>query len=258
MFQSNDDPGEIAAALIGPSAAVCELRQELALAGAVDVRVLITGEYGVGKRRLARLIHQRSVRAHGPFVAVRCADAADIPTRLFGDGRDIAGAVERADGGTLFLQDVEALPTCTQERLLHFLRAGEFQPVGSTEARRADVRVICATTAGNLQTSGANGFRTDLYYLLNTIYLRIPALRERREDVEPLLEFFTAYYARRSGLGIPELSNESRANCRTHHWPANLCQLQAAAAMFALPITTARPSDILESAARIVAAHRPS
>ena len=258
MFQSNDDPGEIAATLIGPSAAVRELRQELALAGAVDVRVLIAGEYGVGKRRLARLIHQRSVRAHGPFVAVRCKGAADIPTRLFGDGREIAGAVERADGGTLFLQDVDALPSCTQERLLHFLRAGEFQPVGSTEARRADVRVICATTARNLETSGTTGFRTDLYYLLNTLYLRIPALRERREDVEPLLEFFTAYYARRSGLGIPELSSESRANCRTHHWPANLCQLQAAAAMFALPITTVRSSDILESAARIVAAHRPS
>jgi DNA-binding NtrC family response regulator len=258
MFHSTDDPGEIAAALIGPSAAARELREELALAGAVGMRVLITGEYGVGKRRLARLIHQRSARADGPFVGVRCSDAAGLPARLWGNGRDITGAIERADAGTLFLQDVDALSPRMQEQLRQFLCSGEFQTVGSAESRSTDIRLVCSTTAGNIAKGGSNGFLPDLYYLLNTICIPIPPLRERREDVEPLLEFFTAYYARRNGVGVPDLTGESRASCRTHEWPANLCELQAAAAMFALPPSAARPTDILSSAAWLVASQRRS
>jgi DNA-binding NtrC family response regulator len=260
MFHASDEPGEIVATLIGPSAAIREIREDAVLASTVDARILIAGEYGVGKRRLARLIHQQSLRSTGPFVTIRCSGLPDLQLaiRLFGDGRDITGALSRADGGTLLLQDVDALSPAIQDDLLNFLRSGEFQPVGSPEAIRSTARIVCSTTARSLETRGSDDFSTDLYYVLNSIYIRIPPLRERSEDVEPLLDFFTAYYARRSGVGVPAMTSESREGCRTHPWPANLRQLQAAAAMFALPVPSSSPADILESAARLAGVHRPA
>ena len=245
-------PGEVAGILVGASAAARELRQDIELASRAPVRVMIAGEYGVGKRRLARLIHRHSVRGRVPFVSVRCAelDAAIEPV-LFG-GRGTAGALDRADGGTLFLEDVEALSPAAQARLKRFVATGEIQPAGAKTAySRRNVRVLCATRVPLAERLASGMFCQELYYLLNTIYLPVPPLRERPEDIEPLLEYFTAYYARRTGVAIPRLTLECRASCRAHHWPGNMRQLQTAASLFATRVAPHAPVAVLESAERM-------
>ena len=128
---------------------------------------------------------------------------AAIEPVLFGR-RGVAGALDRADGGTVFLEDVEALSPAAQARLKQFLATGEIQPVGAkTASRRTNVRVLCATRAPLAERLTSGTFCRELYYLLNTIYLPVPPLRERPEDIEPLLEYFTAYYARRTGVTFP-------------------------------------------------------
>ena len=245
-------PGEVAGILVGASAAARELRQDIVLASGAPVRVMIAGEYGVGKRRLARLIHRQSIRSRAPFVSVRCGefDTAIEPV-LFGR-RGVAGALDRADGGTVFLEDIEALSPAAQARLRQFVATGEIQPVGAkTVSRRTNVRVLCATRVPLAERLASGMFCQDLYYQLNTIYLPVPPLRERPEDIEPLLEYFTAYYARRTGVAIPRLTLECRASCRAHHWPGNMRQLQTAASLFATRTTPHAPVAVLESAERM-------
>jgi len=187
-------PGEVAGILVGGSAAVRELREDIVLASRAPVRVMIVGEYGVGKRRLARLIHRQSVRSRAPFVSVRCAELETaIEPVLFGS-RGVAGAFDRADGGTVFLEDVETLLPAAQARLKQFVASGEIQPVGGKSvSRRTNVRVLCAARVPLAERLTSGTFCQELYYLLNTIYLPVPPLRERPEDIEPLLEYFTAY-----------------------------------------------------------------
>jgi DNA-binding NtrC family response regulator len=253
MLLSTDSPGEIAGTLIGSSAAAAELRREAALAAQCGMRVLVTGEYGVGKQRLARLIHRQSLRCHAPFIALPCAHASEqeLETRLFGNAHtNVLGVIERADGGTLFLEDIDWLSLAMQRRVMNFIVHGEVQPVGTQPMRRrANVRIITATTTPLVEAVATGRFRPDLYYLLNTIYVPVPALRERAEDVEPLLDFFTAYYARRYGRSVPQIPLESRARCRAHSWPGNLRQLQAVAAMFTAPTQAVPAAAILASAA---------
>ena len=245
-------PGEVAGILVGGSAAVRELREDIVLASRAPVRVMIAGEYGVGKRRLARLIHRQSVRGRAPFVSVRCAELETaIEPVLFGS-RGVAGALDRADGGTVFLEDVETLSPAAQARLRQFVASGEIQPVGAKSvSRRTNVRVLCATRVPLAERLTAGMFCQELYYLLNTIYLPIPPLRERPEDIEPLLDYFTAYYARRTGVAIPRLTHECRASCRAHHWPGNMRQLQTAASLFATRTVPQAPVAVLESAERM-------
>ena len=245
-------PGEVAGILVGGSAAVRELREDIVLASRAPVRVMIAGEYGVGKRRLARLIHRQSVRGRAPFVSVRCAELEPaIEPVLFGS-RGVAGALDRADGGTVFLEDVETLSPAAQGRLKQFVASGEIQPVGAKSvSRRTNVRVLCATRVPLAERLTSGMFCQELYYLLNTIYLPVPPLRERPEDIEPLLEYFTAYYARRTGVAIPRLTHECRASCRAHHWPGNMRQLQTAASLFATRTVPHAPVAVLESAERM-------
>jgi DNA-binding NtrC family response regulator len=231
-----ESPGEIAATLIGSSAATRELRDEVEFASGV----MIAGESGVGKKRVAELIHRQSVRGRAPFVTVRCGDLGDaqLRARLFGDMCRVSriGALERADGGTIFLEDVDALSATLQARLLRFLVTGNVQPVDRNALRpRVNVRIICSTTIPLVESLTPGSFRADLYYLLNTIYLPIPPLRERPEDVHPLLEYFTTYYARRNGVVPPRLTLECLATCLKYDWPGNVRQLQATAAMLSNP-----------------------
>jgi transcriptional regulator of aroF, aroG, tyrA and aromatic amino acid transport len=246
------NPGEVAGILVGASAAVRELREDIVLASRAPVRVMIAGEYGVGKRRLARLIHRQSVRGRAPFVRVRCAEfEAAIEPVLFGT-RGIAGALDRADGGTVFLEDVETLSPAAQERLKQFVATGVFQTIAvMSVSLLTNVRVLCATRAPLAERLTSGMFCQELYYLLNTIYLPVPPLRERPEDIEPLLEYFTAYYARRTGVAIPRLTQECRASCRAHHWPGNMRQLQTAASLFATRTAPHAPLAVLESAERM-------
>ena len=255
MRAREESPGEIASTLIGSSVATRELRDEADLAARLIVGVMIAGESGVGKKRLAELIHRQSVRCRAPFVAVRCADLGDaqLEARLFGDACRArrTSALERADGGTIFLENVDALSATLQARLMRFLVTGDVQPVGRNPLwPRVNVRVICSTTVPLIETPGL--FRTDLYYLLNPIYLPIPPLRDRPEDVQPLLEYFTVYYARRNGVVPPRLTLECLDSGLKYKWPGNVRQLQAAAALFVAPIRPATPHEIFESAARCV------
>lgn len=266
MRAHGKSPGEIAATLIGSSAATRELRDEAELASRLLVGVMIAGEHGVGKKGLAQLIHRQSVRCRAPFVVVRCADLGDaqLEARLFGDLCSVSrtGAFERADGGTIFLEDVDALSATLQARLMRFLVSGDVQPVGRNAVPwRANVRIIGSTTIPLIERLTRGSFRADLYYLLNTVYLPIPPLRDRPEDVQPLLEYFTAYYSRRNRVVPPQLTLECLASCLKYDWPGNLRQLQAAAALFVAPIRPDTPREIFESAARCLPSlsiHDPS
>jgi DNA-binding NtrC family response regulator len=250
MHQRIPSPGEVAGMLVGTSAAVRRLREDVELASRVPVRVMIAGELGVGKKRLARLLHQQSIRGRAPFVSVRCGDyESDVELRLFGHWTTPAGLFDRADGGTVFLQDVDTLSRDAQARLMRLVTTGEVQPVGSkTTYRQTNVRVVCATRAPLADKLASGAFCPDLYYQLNTIFLPIPSLRERPEDIEPLLEYFTAYYARKSGVAVPALTHDCRASCRAHHWPGNVRQLQTAASMLVSRTVPSLPVAVLESA----------
>ena len=244
-------PGEIAATLIGSSAATCSLREEAVLAAQWPLRALVKGEPGVGKRLLAKLIHRHSVRGNAKFLTVRCASASEdaLGAQLFGDPRsDFGGGVfARADGGTLLLEDIDTLSPRLQARLKRFVTDDDLQHSRSRSGRRIDVRIISSTTIPLTGNTPAL-FSTDLYYLLNPIYLEIRPLRERPEDVQPLLEYFTSYYARRSGVATPELTEECLALCRAYAWPGNLRQLQAAAAMFVGDVAK-EPRPVVDDAA---------
>ena len=253
MFARGERPGEIGATLIGSSAAAGELREEVEFAAQQTVNVMLAGEYGVGKTRLARLLHRRSLRCGAPFVTVRCAQLPDtqLASRLFGDADNFtrAGAFERADGGTIFLEDVDVLSPGLQARLMQFL-ATDVQPVGvKTVPRRASVRIISSTTIPLLETLAAGGFREDLYYRLNAVYLPISPLRERPEDIDSLLEYFTTYYARRQQVAPPRLTSECRDVCRAYPWPGNVRQLQAVAELLG-GLTDPRADDVFDAAAR--------
>ncbi|MGH9254464.1 MAG: sigma-54-dependent transcriptional regulator [Vicinamibacterales bacterium] len=253
MHRRAANPGEIAGILVGASAAARELREEIALASRVPIRLMIAGEQGVGKKRLAKLIHRRSVRSHAPFVSVRCADSeSELEPRLFGHRYHAAGALERADGGTVFLEDVDALSPGVQARLMRFVATGHLQPAGTKPVgRQTNVRLVCATRTPLVENLATGVFSRELYYLLNTMYLSIPPLRERPEDIEPLLEYFTGYYARRAGVAVPRLSHACRASCRAHHWPGNVRQLQTAASLLVARRAPDAPAAVLESAARV-------
>ena len=246
------NPGEIAGILVGSSAAARELRQDIALASRAPIRVLIAGEYGVGKKRLARLIHRQSVRSRAPFVSLRCSELdTDLEPRLFSP-RNAVSALQRADGGTAFFEDIGTLSPGAQTYLKRFVANGDIQSVGTRRHyRRPNVRVLCSTTIPLIDKLATGMFSQELYYQLNTIYLPIPPLRERPDDIEPLLEYFTAYYARRAGVAVPRLSHECRSICRAHDWSGNVRQLQTAASLFATRPAPHAPMEVLESAERL-------
>jgi two-component system response regulator HydG len=253
LLARGERPGEIGATLIGSSAATSELRQDATFAAPLTVPVMIAGEYGVGKKRLAKLLHRRSLRSRAPFVTVKCADLPDaqLDSRLFGhrDNVSRAGAFQRADGGTLFLEDVDVLSPALQDHLMLFLTTGGVQLDGiGAVTRRANVRIISSTTLPLQDMITAGGFREDLYYRLNTIYMPISPLRERPEDVDSLLDYFTAYYARRQQVAPPRLTREWRDLCRAYPWPANVRQLQAVAELLGGAIDPC-PHQVFDAAA---------
>ena len=198
--------------------------------------VLITGESGTGKERIAQFIHQNSPRKDGPFIRVNCAALSEtlLESELFGHEkgaftgalRQRAGRFELADGGTILLDELGEVSHAMQVKLLRVLEEEEFERVGGTTTLSVDVRVI-ATTNRDLPTEIANGnFREDLYYRLHVLPVKIPALRERSADILPLAEHFLEMYARRNGIGMPELSPEAREALLSWNWPGNVRELE--------------------------------
>jgi DNA-binding NtrC family response regulator len=201
-----------------------------------DANVLITGEHGTGKDVVARWIHGASGRADKAFVPVNAGALADgvFESELFGhvkgaftDARaDRIGCFELADGGTLFLDEVGTMPLGQQAKLLRVLQTGDFQPVGSSRTRRADVRVLAATNL-DVSAASANGvFREDLLYRLNTVELHLPPLRERHEDVVALAAHFLARKAGRYGKTLTGFTAEAMTALVAHRWPGNVRELE--------------------------------
>jgi len=223
--------------LVGASPAIRILQEEIHYAAKCDAKVLVTGESGAGKEIVARLIHAASVRNRAALVTVNCAALTEtlLETELFGHVRgsftgayrDRLGAFEQAHRGTVFMDEVGETSPRMQGLLLRFLETGEIQRVGSDQVQtRVDVRVIAATNRVLMDSVANKTFREDLYYRLNVIHLRVPALRERIEDIPLLLEFFIDQFARQYQMERPKLSAEAMQSLTEHAWPGNVRELK--------------------------------
>jgi two-component system, NtrC family, response regulator AlgB len=207
-------------------------------AAQADVSVLFRGESGTGKGVLARAMHDESKRHDRPFVTINCPTLTEdlLASELFGHAkgaftgavRDQPGRVEAAEGGTLFLDEIGDLPASLQAKLLRFLQEKSFERIGETRTRKADVRVVAATNR-DLDIDVKSGrFRLDLLFRLNVIEVRVPPLRERREDLLPLARRFIAFFARAVGRAVPELSPDAARVLADHDWPGNVRELRNA------------------------------
>ena len=223
--------------LVGIGTAIHAIDAEIEYAARSDAKVLITGESGVGKEVIARLLHQRSRRARTPLVTVNCAGIPDslLESALFGHvkgsftgaHRDRLGLLEMANGGTIFLDEVGEMSLRMQALLLRFLENGEIQRVGSDRVEsRVDVRVIAATNRNLFERIASKEFREDLYYRLNVIHITIPPLRTRREDIPVFLQHFLRLYAERHDRQAPELAPETLARLVAYDWPGNVRELK--------------------------------
>ncbi len=232
--------GEVAESLLGISPAIRTIELEIEYAARSDSKVLITGESGVGKEVIARLIHQRSRRALTSLVTVNCAGIPDslLESALFGHMRgsftgayrDHLGLLEMANGGTIFLDEIGEMSLRMQALLLRFLENGEIQRVGSQRLQtHVDVRVIAATNRNLLERMASKDFREDLFYRLNVVHVSIPPLRSRREDIPVFLQYFLRTYAERHGVPPPELAPDALALLVAYDWPGNVRELKNAA-----------------------------
>jgi PAS domain S-box-containing protein len=225
-----------ASEIVGTSAGIRHMKERVAMVGATNTTVLITGETGTGKELVARAIHEASPRRERLLVKVNCAaiSAGLVESELFGHERGaFTGAVgkhkgrfELAHGGTLFLDEIGELPLETQVKLLRVLQEREFERVGGNETIRVDVRVVAATNRNLPQLVARGQFREDLYYRLNVFPVSLPPLRERAEDIPPLVHTFLQRYARQAGKRIDEVAPEAMWRLLAYKWPGNVRELQ--------------------------------
>ena len=222
---------------VGSSRISMQLSHEIEMAARSDAKVLITGETGVGKDVVARLIHRNSARSHSPLSTINCAGLPDslLESELFGHVRgsftgafrDKPGLLEVADRGTAFLDEAGEMSTRMQGMLLRFLETGEVQRVGSERtARHVNVRVIAATNRDLVQQIGAGAFREDLYYRLNVIRIHVAPLRERRDDIPELFAFFSALFARQYAVAPRALTADAERMLMAYGWPGNVRELK--------------------------------
>ncbi len=201
-----------------------------------DLTVLINGESGVGKEAFSHIIHSLSARKHNPFIAVNCGAIPEgtIDSELFGHEKgSFTGAVdsrkgyfETVNGGTIFLDEIGELPLGTQARLLRVLEAGEFIRVGSSKVQKTDVRVIAATNKDLLQLTDRGKFREDLYYRLSTVPIRVPSLRDRKDDIPLLFRKFAVDFAERYKTTPVQLDEEAKNLLIQYSWPGNVRELK--------------------------------
>lgn len=201
-----------------------------------DLSVLITGESGTGKEVMPQIIHENSPRKHSQYIAVNCGAIPEgtIDSELFGHEKGAftgasdsrKGYFEVADGGTIFLDEVGELPMETQARLLRVLETGEFIKVGSSQVKKTNIRLIAATNVNISEAIKKHRFREDLYYRLNTVPIRMPALRERKEDIYLLFRKFASDFADRYNMPVIRLENEAQIILENYRWPGNVRQLK--------------------------------
>ena len=201
-----------------------------------DLSVLVTGESGVGKESFPQIIHQFSRRKHGPYIAVNCGAIPEgtIDSELFGHEKgaftgaisDRNGYFAEANGGTIFLDEVGELPLSTQARLLRVLETGEFIKVGSSKVQKTDVRIVAATNVDFNDAIAEGRFREDLYYRLNTVPIKVPALRERSDDIVLLFRKFAADFAEKYRMPAIQLSEDAKRVLVAYSWPGNIRQLK--------------------------------
>lgn len=209
-----------------------------------DLSVLITGESGVGKEHFPKIIHQNSPRKHGPYFAINCGAIPEgtIDAELFGHTKgaftdaksERKGYFEIADGGTLFLDEVGELPLPTQARLLRVLETGEFIRVGDSKVQKTNVRVVAATNLNIPRAIEAGRFREDLYYRLNTIEIKVPALRERKDDIPMLFRMFVKEFTDKYRMPIVRLTEEANEMLKSYYWQGNVRQLKNVAQQICL------------------------
>jgi len=230
------DKGSMCDEIVGSSGTLQKVLSLVSKVAPTDATVLVTGETGTGKELIARAIHRQSGRSSRAFVSVNCAAIPRdlIASELFGHEKgSFTGALQRrlgrfelAEGGTIFLDEVGELPLETQIALLRVLQEHEFERVGGTRSIRTNVRVIAATNR-NLQVAiQAGTFRSDLFYRLNVFPIDMPPLRERREDIPVLVEYFVDHCARNVGKNISGIEKNSLELLQTYPWPGNIRELQ--------------------------------
>ena len=236
--------------MVGASAATRSVIEEAEYVALSDAKVLITGESGVGKEIVARMIHERSQRARGPFVTINCASFPDslLESELFGhvDGsftdaeRDRRGWLEAAHTGTIFMDEVGEMSLRVQATLLRFLETGELQRVGADRRPpTVDVRVITATHRRLIDGIASGTFREDLYYRLNVVHIEIPPLRERPDDIPPLLDHFLRAFAESHQRPLPEVTTEALTRLVAYRWPGNVREMRNIAERLVLNCGTA-------------------
>ncbi|WP_137176863.1 sigma-54 dependent transcriptional regulator [Roseomonas sp. AR75] len=242
---------------VGAAPAMQAVYRVLETAAQSRATVFITGESGTGKELAAEAVHNLSPRRAGPFIAINCAAIPRdlIESEIFGHVRgaftgavaDRIGAAQAADGGTLFLDELCEMDLSLQGKLLRFIQSGTFQPVGSTQVRRTDVRFVCATNRDPLEEVKAGRFREDLYYRLHVVPVRLPPLRERGEDVVAIAEAMLARSAAEEGKAFRGFTEEAKAALLAHRWPGNVRELE----------NVVRTAVVLNSGERVEAAMLP-
>lgn len=240
---------ELQTRLIGQTPGMARLRDQIGALAATQADVLIHGETGAGKEVVARALHDLSNRRDGPFVAINAGALAEsvVESELFGHEQGAftgaqkrrIGKFEYASGGTLFLDEIESMSLDVQVKLLRLLQERKVERLGSNQQIPLDIRVVAATKEDLRQAADQGRFRADLYYRLNVATLRIPALRERSEDILPLFRHFALAAAERHGTPVREADAEQRAALIAHSWPGNVRELQNAAERFALGLDLA-------------------
>lgn len=224
--------------IVGKSHAMQELFNLIELAAASNANILITGETGTGKELVAESIHENSIRKNGPLIKLNCSALPEalLESELFGHARgsftgavrDKPGRFETADGGTLFLDEIGEISPLIQVKLLRFLQEREFERVGENSTRKADVRIIAATNRDLRKMILQGNFREDLFYRLKVFPIHIPPLRERKEDIGPLIDHFIQRFVTETKKNIVSLSHDAALTMMDYCWPGNIREVENA------------------------------